>query len=127
MYGKITKCVNMSKTDNDIKRQLDELYDNIVENYTQCTDSTCSLTDNDASLCSDEGSECEAFEFIIEPIMIRVPTVKFSAPKFESMIPTTLMLAKTISSCHTPQLMRVLFDSGGTKTMIHKRVLPERV
>ena len=86
----------MSKTDNDIERQLNELYDNFIENYTQCTDSTCSPTDDDKSLCTDDGYEYEAYDFTAEPIPIRVLTAKSSATKFESMIPTTLILAKTI-------------------------------
>ena len=105
----------MPKTDNDIKRQLDEPYDDFIKNYTHYTNSTCSLTDDDKSLCIDEGGEYEDYDFTTEPITIRVPTTKSSAPKFESMIPTTLMLAKIISLCHSPQPMRVLFDSGGTK------------
>ena len=117
----------MSKTDNDIERQLEELYDDFIENYTRCTDSTCSLTDDDESTYADESDDDEAYDFTVDPITIRVPTAKCPAPKYRSMIPTTLMLAKTISSCSSARLMRVLFDSGGTKTMIHKRVLPEMV
>ena len=38
--------------------------------------------------------------------------------------PTSLMMIRKIGGVECRKLLRVLFDSGGTKTMINKRVLP---
>ncbi|KAL7450185.1 hypothetical protein ACHAWC_004846 [Mediolabrus comicus] len=43
------------------------------------------------------------------------------------MTPITIMLAKTIGLLSSAKLLRVLLDSGTTKTMIHRRVLPKDI
>ena len=45
------------------------------------------------------------------------------SPK-EDLVPTTMMIIRMIQKTPSGRLLRVLFDSGGTKTMIHSSALP---
>ena len=42
----------------------------------------------------------------------------------EDLVPTTMMIIRMIQKIPSGRLLRVLFDSGGTKTMIHSSALP---
>ena len=43
----------------------------------------------------------------------------------EDLVPTTMMIIRMIQKIPSGQLLRVLFDSGGTKTMIYASALPK--
>ena len=45
----------------------------------------------------------------------------------DDMTPITIMLCKTIGLLPSSRLLRVLLDTGTTKTMIHRRVLPKDI
>lgn len=51
-----------------------------------------------------------------------------SSPELpDNMTPITIMLCKTIGLLPSAKLLRVLLDSGTTKTMIHRRALPNNI
>jgi hypothetical protein len=52
-----------------------------------------------------------------EPVY-QVPTPK-TVPHFNIWTPTSAMFVSTISSVSSQQVLQVLFDSGGARTMIH--------
>ena len=57
------------------------------------------------------------------PMIFNVPIQKNLSPNFRDAIPAMLLLAKTIQG-QVSRLLSVLFDSGGTRTMIHQKCLP---
>ena len=63
--------------------------------------------------------------------IIRVPTPKQSLEymgnslRKEDFSPTSLLFWKKIGGIESGKLLRVLFDSGGQKTMIKRSALPE--
>ena len=52
------------------------------------------------------------------------PVPKIVKPKKRSLSPVTLAVIHTIGTLKSQVLLKVLLDSGSTKTMIHKRPLP---
>ena len=56
-----------------------------------------------------------------------MPTPKTSAPSHEGAITHSLMVVYKIRNHESPRLLRVIFDSGGARTMIHRRSLPNVV
>ena len=56
-----------------------------------------------------------------------MPTPKTSEPIHEGAIAHSLMVVHKIHNNESPWLLRVLFDSGGARTMIHRRALPNGV
>ena len=56
-----------------------------------------------------------------------MPTTKTSAPNHEGAIAHLLMVFHNIHNHESPRLLRVLFDSGGARTMIHRRALTNGV
>ena len=57
-------------------------------------------------------------------MQFRVPIPKISLPPSEDLVPSTLLISSLIQKQVSQRLLYVLFDSGGTKTMMHKRCLP---
>ena len=53
-----------------------------------------------------------------------VPTPKTIANKRNDVIPSTLLVARRIQHKESKRLLRVLFDSGGSHTLIHSHCLP---
>ena len=73
----------------------------------------------------------EEKHILLNDSILRIPTPKQSADstrlwmKKKKLSPTSLMIARRIGGQDgTKQLLRVLFDSGGSKTMVNKRVIP---
>ena len=58
------------------------------------------------------------------PMVFNVPTPKTLLPIGKDAVPAMLLLTKTIQNETSQRLLSVLFDSGGMKTMIHKKCLP---
>ena len=56
-----------------------------------------------------------------------MPTPKTSAPSHEGAIDHSLMVVQKIHNNESPRLLCVLFDSGGARTMIHRRYLSNGV
>eukprot|EP00957_Ditylum_brightwellii_P209811 15363344-Ditylum_brightwellii.AAC.1 len=52
-----------------------------------------------------------------------LPKVR-AEPTPQHMIPITIMVARTIQRCESGRLLKKLFDSGGSHTLIHERALP---
>ena len=58
----------------------------------------------------------------------KVPIPKCKAPRYDDLCPTTILLSGTINNKDSSnKLLRILFDSGSRRTMIHQRVLPKGV
>ena len=116
---------------NDVKLIVDDCHKKITESDFDLvsleTDTTASLTTN-----SDETLEDFDFDplevhdqFNYEAVQYRVPTAKVQAPNFEDLMPTSFAVVGSINKQSSPELLRILFDSGGKKTMIHQRALPK--
>ena len=56
-----------------------------------------------------------------------MPIPKISATIHEGAIDHSLMVVHKIHEYESPRLLRVFFDSGEAKTMIHRRALPNGV
>ena len=57
-------------------------------------------------------------------MQFHMPIPKISLPSSEDLVPSTLLISSLIQEQVSQRLLYVLFDSGGTKTMMHKRCLP---
>ena len=69
----------------------------------------------------------EEKRFLLNDSIIQVSTPKTGfgeTMKNKDLAPTSLMLVRKIGGFECKQLLRVLFDTGGTRTMINKRVVP---
>ena len=70
-------------------------------------------------------------QFLLNDSIIRMPTPKQTtettaeATKKKGLVPISLMIFKTIGRKESRKPLRVLFDSGGTKTLIHSRAIPK--
>ena len=53
-----------------------------------------------------------------------IPTPKIARTKQSNVSPTAPMMARTIQGHESKRMLKVLLDSGGTKTMIHEKCLP---
>ena len=61
-------------------------------------------------------------------VSYHIPVPKLTKPELpDNMTPITIMLCKTIGLMLSARLLRILMDSGTTKTMIHRRVLPSDI
>ena len=71
----------------------------------------------------------EERNFLLNDSIIQVPTPKTTelndSMKKKNLTPTSLMLVRNIGGVECKKMLRVLFDSGGTKTFINKRVIPQ--
>jgi len=82
-------------------------------------------TDQDGPMTSDEA------KFLLNDSIIRMPTPKQTAEhaaeltKKKELVPISLMIFKRIGRKESKKPLRVLFDSGGAKTMIHSRAIPK--
>ena len=56
---------------------------------------------------------------------VSVPTPKLKVKKPENVVPSTLMVARTIQGVESRRVLKVLLDSGGTHTLINSQVLPK--
>ena len=74
------------------------------------------------SCVDDYYDDCFAFE----KIEYKVPTPKINISE-QQLVATTIMVVDTIHNHESTKLLRVLFDSGGSRTMINRRVLPKGV
>ena len=91
-----------------------EHYLNQTDSYTD-TSSTASMTlEDDDTWIEDEWEQYETF----------VPVPKAKSTDSKDLIPCSMLLSRTINDVPSMRLLRVLFDSGGTATMIHRRALP---
>ena len=144
---KETKQLDISSGCNDIKIVKDDLLQSIIEDdLISHTSTTASL--NSTSLDSEndkyvsyyipkrngelraivDPSDIPVEEiYNFEPLEYRVPVPKTESPKDTRLMATSIMIVKTIHNHESQKLLRVLFDSGGTKTMIHRRALPAGV
>ena len=59
-----------------------------------------------------------------EEVTYMVPLPKMGKPKIKSLTPISIMLCKTIGLKESRNILKVLFDPGSTKTLIHRSVLP---
>ena len=103
-------------------------YINIVKNgiLIDFIDNSTAETTSISTINSEEYErerECYSFETLI----YKVPTPKTYAPSHKGAIAHSLMAIHKIHNHESPRLLRVLFDSGGARTMIHRRALPNGV
>jgi hypothetical protein len=54
-----------------------------------------------------------------------IPLSKAKYEPREDLIPSSMLIAQQINNNASSRLLRVLFDSGGTTSMINKRALPK--
>jgi len=74
------------------------------------------------SYVEDYYDDCFAFE----KIEYKVPTPNINISE-QQLVATTIMVVDTIHNHESTKLLRVLFDSGGFRMMINRRVLPKGV
>src|SRR6056300_956911 len=53
-----------------------------------------------------------------------VPVPKTGTPRDPSLTPISVMIVKTIGGVTLCQILKILFDPGSTKTLIHRSVVP---
>jgi len=70
--------------------------------------------------------QAEVHRFALHDAHVGIPVPQQDTPPAENvdLSPTSLLVCKLIGGKESSKLLRVLFDSGGTKTMIHRRILP---
>ena len=107
---------------NDIKSVLADCKEYLIDNVSICTADTTSLSD--CSSCYED--DLEGYLMDLEQIVLWVPVPKQQgkAPS-EEWAPTSILVVSSYNTINKPSLLHMLFDSGGHKTMIHRRVLPE--
>ena len=64
-------------------------------------------------------NECE--------VSYMIPVPKGGKPRNPSLTPITIAAVKTIGTLESCVMLKCLLDSGSTRTMIHRRALPEKV
>lgn len=70
----------------------------------------------------DVDTSCDVFDFQDDEYMkYNIPTPK-GTPR--DLVPSSIAVVKTIQGQHSATLLKVLFDSGGTKTFINSKCLP---
>ena len=102
-------------TNNSGKQNKQEHYLNQTDSYTDTT-ASMTLDDDITSLDDEDWEQYKTF--------VPVPKAK-STEKKDDLIPCSMLLTRTINEVPSMRLLRVLFDSGGTATMIHRRALPK--
>ena len=129
---KETKELDKSLGRNDIKIVKNDVLQSIIEDdLTSHTSTTASLDSTSLDTKKDEEIDPsdipvkEVYNF--EPLAYQVPVPKAEPPKNSRLMATSTMVVKSIQNHASQKLLRVLFDSGGTKTMIHRQALPAGV
>ena len=90
------------------------------------TISTASITDDeDDALYPLSDEELENYNNEDEEYKIFVPVPKARYERNQDLLPVWMMICRSINDTPSTRLLRVLFDSGGTGTMIHRSVLPK--
>ena len=70
-----------------------------------------------------EHTSVDAFGFAEDEVLkYNIPTPK-GAP--QDLVPSTIAVARTIQGQTSAELLKVLFDSGGTKTFLNSKCLPK--
>jgi len=81
-----------------------------------------------STLDSIDLSSIEEEEDINTLVSYHIPVPKLTQPELpDNMTPITIMLCKTIGLKPSSKLLRILMDSGTTKTLIHRRALPKDI
>ena len=101
---------------NDINIVNNDILNDFIDDSTADTTSISTINSEEY----EQEKECYSFE----PLIYKVPTPKTSAPRHEVAIAYSLMIVHKIHDHESPRLLRLLFDSGGARTMIHRRSLP---
>ena len=117
---------------NDIKSIINDSNLDFIDSMSTHTAETASMSDD--SWYGEEDDDMDDMDDVMYHyddyyddyygVVYQVPTVKIptQVPDWK---PTSVMLTASISSATNKRVLRVLFDSGGAKTMIHRRVLPK--
>jgi hypothetical protein len=71
--------------------------------------------------CITDDTSIDAYVFTEKDVTYQVPTPKSAR---RDLVPSSVSVARTIQGQRSEHLLKVLFDSGGTKTFINKRCLP---
>ena len=86
----------------------------------------------EAAMTIDQYIHIEDFEESLhveeEPLQLmqyNIPVAKIKFVPPNDLVPSTLLIARTMQGCTSMRLLRVLFDSGGTVTMVNRRCLPK--
>ena len=109
---------NPSSTTNDLDDYACREF--FIDTYSLPDDQSVT---SEYSNCSDVlsvGNAVDTFVFDHHMVEVNVPT-----PKSVYKTPTSILAAENIGCCTSRQILRVLFDTGAMKTMIHRRVLPK--
>ena len=104
---------------NDINIVNNDILNGFIDNSTADTTSISTINSKEY----EQEKECYSFE----PLIYKVPTPKKFETSHEGAIAHSLMVVHKIHNNESPWLLRVLFDSGGARTMIHRRALPNGV
>jgi hypothetical protein len=72
------------------------------------------------------GDEVTADEkdYLLNEAFAGIPLTKMAKTHNPDLVPSTLMVVRMIQNRESGKLLRVLFDSGGSHTVINRRVLP---
>jgi hypothetical protein len=63
-------------------------------------------------------------EYLMNEAFVGVPVAKTVRVANPDLIPSTLMVVRMIQTRESGKLLRVLFDSGGSHTVMNRSVLP---
>ena len=98
-------------------------YIEIENEYSIGVDTVEEGSPNDNDLESFVDTSCDAFDFEEEEIM----KYHNHLPKGtqNDLVPSSIAVARTIQGQSSARLLKVLFDSGGTKTFINSKCLPK--
>eukprot|EP00957_Ditylum_brightwellii_P113704 8669458-Ditylum_brightwellii.AAC.1 len=72
-------------------------------------------------------SKEEEEHWMMSKAYVGMPTPKVRSEPAVHMIPMMLMMIREIQQCESRRLLKILFDSEGSHTLIHARVLPPNV
>jgi len=117
---------------NSRRNELDENLDLLKANFV-------ANADIEPLLDVEEDPMYDMLESLLDPAVLdqfqqeehqqftfRVPTSKCKPPSYDDLCPTTILISGTINEKNSSdKLLRVLFDSGSRRTMIHQRALPK--
>ena len=118
--GKEIVCNNnISSTTTD---NLDNDYncrEFFIDTYSLTDDLSVSSESSEHSDISSVGNAIDSFILDHHMVDVNIPT-----PKSVYKTPTSILAAENIGCCTSRKILRVLFDTGAMKTMIHKRAVP---